>query len=60
MRSIKCVKKIGNMMLTIKGIVSEEMYNSNKELIAYQVKYDGVYRICRIKEWDIELGGYIL
>jgi monomeric isocitrate dehydrogenase len=61
MRSIKCTKNFGNTKIVIGGVISKEIYDStNKVLEGYKVKYGDIYRICRIKEWDIELGGYIL
>lgn len=61
MRSIKCTKKFGKTKIVIGGIISENIYDStNKILVGYKVKCGNIYRICRIKEWDIELGGYIL
>lgn len=60
LRSIKCVKKIGGTTITYKGIISNELYNSNHDLIGYEVKYNGAYGIFRLNEWSIELGGHIL
>lgn len=61
MRSIKCTKNYENTKIVIAGIVSENIYDStNKIIVGYKVKCGEFYKICRIKEWDIELGGYIL
>jgi hypothetical protein len=55
MRIIKAKKKIGLGEMKIHGIITNDIYDGNKEIIGYEIKLQDEFVRIRIKDFDIDI-----